>query len=381
MNSIDLRQFAGQDKTKSRLQTRSVSSLLNKEIHLFKKTFDDRKKQSFFMELHSMISSGVNLKNALDIIIVQEPGDDFRSKFTIIEQHIVEGHSLSEALQLSQLFSAYECVTIKTGEETGRLAEVIKALSDYYSGRIRQRRQLIAAISYPSVILTFSFMVVVFLMTVMIPMFQSVFSKFNNELPASTKAVFALSQTIRAIWLELVLALIAVVVTYGRIRNQSAVKSMRAKIVNRLPFFGAIYKGIAIAGFCKSMAFLISSKIPLNRCIQLQQELCTYVPIQNELQAIEEDLVNGRSLHSSFNRIKDFNVKLIAMVRIGEEINQLDKFFDTLAEQYNSETDFRLSQMNALLEPVLIIFLGLVVGFILITMYLPMFEISNSFSQ
>jgi type IV pilus assembly protein PilC len=381
MNSVDLRQFTTQHKSNPPSQMKAVSSLLNKEITLFKKKFDDRKKQIFFMELHSMISSGVNLKNALEIIIAQESDADLKSKFEIIEQRLVEGCSLAEALQLSGLFSSYECVTTKTGEETGRLSEVIKSLSIYYSGRIKQRRQLIAAISYPAVILTFSFVVVIFLMTVMIPMFQSVFSKFNSELPASTKAVFAFSETIRAVWLELVLVSIAALLVYARNRNRRKIKDIKTKIVKHLPFFGAIYRGIAIAGFCKSMAFLISSKVPLNRCIELQRELCTYMPIQNALQSIEDDLINGCMLHESFNRVADFNIKFIAMIRIGEEINQLGKFFDTLAEQYTAEIDFRITQMNALLEPFLIIFLGLVVGFILITMYLPMFEISNSFNQ
>ncbi len=380
MNSLDLRQFAAAPKP-TLSDTGFLTSLLSKEINLFPKKFDERRKQSFFMELYSMVSSGVNLKTALEIIIAQEQEQKFKQKFEFLDRYVVEGNSFSDALRESGLFSAYEYISVKTGEETGRLDEVLRSLANFYSARIKQRRQLIAAISYPVVILVFSLVVVIFLMLVMIPMFASIFSKFNGELPAATKIVFALSASLQRIWLELLVMIITCVGIYVRIKDRAVVKSIRTRVVQRIPFFGSIYTSMAIAGFCRSMAFLISSKIPLNRCIQLQRELCTYVPIKKELSRIEIDLINGSALHSCFARVPEFNLKLISMVRIGEEINQLDKFFNALADQYSAETDFQISQMNALLEPFLIIFLGFIVGFILMTMYLPMFQLSSSFSQ
>lgn len=327
-----------------------------------------------------MTSAGIDLKQALTIVISEEHDPKLSNKLSVIENLIVSGQSLAMALQQSGLFSSYEYLSVKAGEETGRLNEVLHSLNQYYGARVKQNRQIKAALSYPAIILIFSFAVILFLLLVMIPMFQGIFSKFGGELPWLTRIVFELSIVIKESMTLLSVIFCVIVVLIRMVRKKEWFVKGLANVIRRVPFFGLFFERVALARFSRSMAFLISSKVPLSRCLQLQMQLVTYEPLRRSLTQVEQDVLSGISLYQSLARTKLFQPKFISMIKVGEEINQLDRFFATLYEQYTNETDFRVAQMNALLEPFLIIFLGFVVGFILLTMYLPMFQMSTTLS-
>ena len=154
---------------------------------------------------------------------------------------------------------------------------------------------------------------------------------------------------------------------------------MNNELIGTVTGFVNLVKKIYLARFCNSMRLLINAKLPLLRAIALIRQMIGYYPIDSSLQKVEDDIMNGKSLHESLRQFNIYPRKLVQLIKVGEETNQLDYFFGKISEQYVDEVEYKTSMLSSMMEPLIIIFLGLVVGVILIAMYLPMFQMGNSF--
>lgn len=216
------------------------------------------------------------------------------------------------------------------------------------------------------------------MLTFIVPMFTDIFKRFGGDLPGLTVAIISFSHFINQYFLYM-LAL-AGAVTFFMWFNRKRTWYRRASSLGaaKIPMLGKIYTGMYMARFCNSMSLLISARVPLIRAIQLVRQMIDYYPLEVSLLKVEKDILQGVSLHKSLSAFKIFAPRTIALLKVGEEVNRLDTFFKKLADQHSEEVEHRTSLFSAFLEPVMIIFLGAVVGFILIAMYLPMFRLSTS---
>lgn len=355
-----------------------LSRLLTTEIAIGKNGSNNKVKHEFYIELNSLLTAGVDVKTALELISSENSKTKFGLCLIELSENIVRGDSLSKAMENSDEFTPYEYFSIQIGEETGKVQVIIADLARYFGMRLKQRRQITSALSYPILILTVSIGAVAFMMLYMVPMFSDVFKRFGGELPKITKIVIGFSEAIKThFWLGLVLLLILVLVFQSLKRNKNF-NQLKSKFIIRIPFFGEIYSYFFLSKFCNSMALLISSKVPLLRCVELVDQMTNYYPLRASVPSIKGSLMYGKTLHESLRGTKIFNNKFLTMVKIGEEVSQLDVFFERLGTQYAADLEHKTALMNTFLEPLLVIFLGLVVGLILITMYLPMFQISTN---
>jgi type IV pilus assembly protein PilC len=211
-----------------------------------------------------------------------------------------------------------------------------------------------------------------------VPMFNDIFKRFGGELPYMTRVIINLSGFIKSYFL-LVLAI------FGgggyllyRNREQPGMRKFTSQLARRIPVIGRIIYAVQLARFCSSMALLLSSKVPIIRSINLISQMITFYPIQITLEAMARDIMNGEGLHESMARFPVYSRKMVSLLKVGEEVNKLDVFFEKLSQQYSTDVDHQTGLLNTFLEPVMIIFLGVVVGFILLSMYLPMFQVSTS---
>jgi len=147
----------------------------------------------------------------------------------------------------------------------------------------------------------------------------------------------------------------------------------------KIPVAGSLVQKIYLARFCNSMRLLINAHLPLLRAIALCRQMIGYYPIESSLQLVEDDIMKGKSLHQSLQQFSVYPSKMIQLIKVGEETNQLDYFFAKISEQYIEEVEYKTSTLSSVMEPLIIIFLGLIVGVILISMYLPLFQMSKSF--
>lgn len=378
MPSIDLNKIQKTKKSAENGEKKSVLDFLNKDIRFLGSAFGDKKKERFYSELYILLSAGVDIRSALELIEEEQTKEKDKLLFAKIKESVIAGNSLSVALQQAGVFSMYEFYSIHIGEESGRLAEILTELSVYFTKKIQQKRQLSSALSYPLVVFFASFGAIFFMMKFVVPMFSDVFKRFKGELPAFTRMIIRVSNLFEQYSLYFIIALLALTVFLVSQRKAIWLRKYGAQLILRTPIMKDMIAKIYLARFCQSMNLLISAKTPLITAIDLVKKMVDFYPIENSLTIIQEELLKGKPLYQSLSKFPIYNKRMISLLKVAEEVNQLDQMFARLSKQYTEEVEHQTSILGSLIEPVMIIFLGALVAVILVAMYLPLFQMGNS---
>jgi len=374
---IDIRKL--QKKSTEKSDGLSLFELLNKDISFSSNKLNDKKKEAFYHELGILFSAGVDIKSALELIEEEQTKPKEKALFATIKERVIAGGSLSEAIRESGKFSNYEYYSIQIGEETGKLPVVLHELAGFYLNKIKQSRQIVSALSYPVLVLATSVGAILFMMNYIVPMFADIFKRFGGDLPWITSFILGISNTISSYFYLFVLVMISIAVVVVTQREKEWYRKFISTLVLRLPFVGDMLRKIYLARFCHSMTLLIGSKIPLVRALSLVKQMIGFYPLEQSLIQIEKDILHGGSLHQSMSKFPIYHKRMVSLVKVGEEVNQLEMFFDKIGKQYTEDVEHQTGIISSLMEPIMIIFLGLIVGVILIAMYLPLFKLSSNF--
>ncbi len=380
MPSIDISRY-GSKKTvkKVKADENSLAKILSRDISFGSKELSDKKKEYMYLELSSLLHAGINLKDSLELVTADQTSEKDSELFKNIQTAVLKGDPFSTALQLSGRFSLYEIFSLQIGEETGKLIEVLHDLAQFYQHKIKQRRKIVSALTYPCVVLSTSLGAVFFMLKFVVPMFSDVFKRFGGHLPWITEKIIIVSSVLEDdFWLTAIIITALVVFLY-RVRKTDQFRKTSSNLLLKIPMVGNMIQKIYLARFCNSMRLLINARLPLLRAIDLCRQMIGYYPIEASLKQVETDIMQGKSLHQSLQHFKVYPSKMIQLLKVGEETNQLDYFFGKISEQYIEEVEYKTSTISSMMEPLIIIFLGLIVGVILIAMYLPLFQMSNSF--
>ncbi|HTK21475.1 MAG TPA: type II secretion system F family protein [Mucilaginibacter sp.] len=381
MPSIDLSKYENKKKAKPRAKADEggLVALLNKDISFGGNKLNDKKKEAFYLELSSLLQAGINLKSSLELITVDQQKEKDRILLKQIQDDVLKGSALSDSIGQSGKFSLYEMYSLQIGEETGKLNEVLEDLARFYQNKIKQRRKIVSSLTYPCVVLSTSFGAVFFMLKFIVPMFGDLFKRFGGQLPWITEKIITISHFMEDnFWRGFILVVLIVAFVYAS-RKTERFKQLSSKFILKIPVVGNLVQKIYLARFCNSMRLLINAKLPLLRAIALSRQMINYYPIESSLEIVENDIMRGKPLHQSLAQFKVYPSKLIQLIKVGEETNQLDYFFARISNQYIEEVEYKTSTLSSVMEPLIIIFLGLIVGVILISMYLPLFQMSNSF--
>jgi type IV pilus assembly protein PilC len=354
------------------------SELMTKDISFGSKKMSDKKKINFYNDLSILLSSGIDLRTTLDLMCDEAAKKDEKELYAGIRKKVLNGASLSEAIGQSGKFSMYEYQSIKIGEETGCLSAVLQDLLGYYAKKIEQQRKMKTAFSYPVFVLGASLLAVVFMMTFVVPMFEDIFTRFGNDLPAMTKMIINISNFISGNILLIIIFLLVLIIGVSLLRKQEKFRQMQAIALLRVPFFGELSRKMYLARFCLSMSLLTNAHIPLLQALSLVRKMITFYPLQKSIDIIENDILHGKTLHESMSAFAIYDKRMVSLVKVGEEVNQLGTIFDRLKTQYMDDVDYQTSMVGGILEPLMIVVIGIFVGAILISMYLPIFKLSTS---
>jgi type IV pilus assembly protein PilC len=379
--AINIKKYNHQKKTPSntsKKQSSTIKELLNKDINLFGNPFNAKEKQSFYANLETLLTAGLDIQRALKLI--QEGVKKRQNQAVLVSLHdsIVEGAALSEAMEIRDVFTDYEVQTIRIGEETGRLSIVLQELADFFEKSMRYRRQLIGALSYPLFVSGFAILVVFFLLRFLVPMFSGVYGRFGQDLPFITQQIVNISEWLESYSYLIFLFFGGLVAFLFSQKERGWFKKWSAILLIRMPIFGKIIKQIYLARFCQSMALLLHSKVPLLRAVELVRAMINFYPIEIALEAAEKGIIKGDLLSHQLRLFKLFPSSFLALIEVGEEASQLENMFSKLSSQYNEKVDQQTEVIGRLIEPILIVGLGLLVGIILIAMYLPLFQLSTT---
>jgi type IV pilus assembly protein PilC len=353
-------------------------SFLNKDIQVFGDGLPDKVKEAFYHELSVLLGAGVNLRGALDLIKEEQHKAKHRLVFEQVENEIVGGATLSLAMRQNGKFTPYEYYSVQIGEETGKLLVVLTELSGYYKKKIEQQRQLIGALTYPVLVLTIAVMAIAFMLTYVVPMFADVLKRFGGELPFMTRMVMRISGIVKQYSLIFFCLCLGVGVFVATQRKKTWFRKYSSSVVLRIPMVGDLVRKIYLSRFSNTMSLLIGSRIAMLQAIELVSRMVDFYPIESTLGDISAKILAGAALHETLGNHKIYPRKMVAMIKVGEEVNQLDTFFNKVSLQYSAEVEYQTTILSKFMEPLIIVVLGLVVGVILIAMYLPLFKLGQA---
>lgn len=338
----------------------------------------DGRCETLYAELHTLLQAGLDFSNAFALLIAGERDRQMRTLWQRLFDGVVAGASLAEAMERSGAFRALDCGVIRIGDQTGQLTEALDFLCDYYRKRAEQRRMVSSAVSYPLVILGVAVAVVAFMLAVVVPMFEQVYARMGGELPALTQAIIRLSQAFPRYALGLALVGGVCGGLLYRYRRSESVRARSAALLLRLPLVGNIVRRHYEAHFCKLLYLLTSSGIPLLDGVGMLDRVIDFYPYQQSFRSICRGLERGGSFAECLAADASlYDPKLAALMRVGEETNRLPEMLRRQSESLTRELEYRIRQLGTMLEPLLILFVGVLVAVILIAMYMPMFRLGG----
>ena len=358
------------------MKRNSLNSFFTADIHLFN-PFNDKIKESFYHEFQILIESGVDMQRALQIIIDDQKNLKVKSSLEQVLKDIINGLTLSKSLEKSTFFSPFEFQNIKIGEETSKLKLVLEHLTLFFKNKIKLRRQIISLITYPLFVIFITIGVLFFMLNSVVPMFEDVFKQFGQELPTLTQKIIWISNHFNyfiVIFLVIITSISIMIISQ---KKQIWFRSYGSSFLLKIPIFGNLITKIYLTRFCQSMTLLLNTKTPLLNSLDLVEKMISYYPIEIAIKHIKKGIMNGENLYSNLDKHPIFPKKFISLIKIAEETNQLEKSFERISIQYQEEIEHNTKVIGTIIEPLIIVLIGLIVGVIMVSLYLPMFNLSN----
>ena len=355
-----------------------LSTTLNKDITLFEKRFGNAQKEAFYSELGLLLSSGIDIKTALEIIEDQLKVKKHKLILQQIKNDVISGQSVWESVQKhSKTFSTYEYQSIKIGEESGKLPEVLIELGKFYTSAIKLRRQVIGTLTYPIVVLVMSVLIVQFMLSFVVPMFSDIFKHTHTELPWVTQVLIRASNHSGLIFNFIIGLVFVGFIIHKTQQHKAWFRQYTAQFFLRIPIINELIRKIYLARFCQSMKLLLGSRVLLIDALDLVKNMIGYYPIEFALDTVIKDVYAGKLLHESLAEHHIFPKKLVSLIKVSEEVNAPELIFDKLHQQYSEEIEHQQAIIGKVIEPLFLVILGGLVGFILIAMYTPLFQMSS----
>lgn len=355
-----------------------AQSFLKREIHLFGSGFGNKKKQAFYLELSVLLKAGITLKEGLQLIVQSFKKETDKKMMESVLSSVVGGKPFSEALLKTGKFSEYEYFSVKIGEETGTTAQVCQELGKFYERKNEQQRIVMAALTYPAIVLSTAVVVVIFMLSYVVPMFEDIFRQNNMELPLLTRFIVKASGMLRSYGLLIIAGLAGMVIFAIALRDNFRYRKFLHYFALKLPVLGKFLLKVYTAQFTQAVALLTASKVPMLNSIQMVAKMIRFVPLQEALSGVEAEIMKGNSLSKSLAASPLFDSRILSLVKVAEETNETEFIFKQLNEQYSQEVAQLSKVMSTVLEPFIILIVGVLVAVLLIAMYLPMFQLSTA---
>lgn len=323
-----------------------------------------------------MVGARLPLVDALDTAAAQASHQRLKETLAGVARRVRQGSGLADSLaRHPDVFGLLYIRLVRVGEVAGVLDEVLLRLADYLEKAHALRRQFRLALVYPAVVLSVAVGAVAFLLTVIVPTFADLFADFDAELPLPTRIVISLSDGLRAYFPLVVLGGIGLLVG-GRIalRTEWGGRVWDALRL-RLPVLGPLYLKGVIARFCRTLSTMLHSGVPLVDALEVAAGTADNRIVDDAVRAMRHRVVRGSSLAAPLQRETLFPPMVVQMIAVGEETARLDDMLAHVAEHYEREVDAAVQALTSIIEPLLILLLGLVIGTILVAIYLPMFDL------
>ena len=325
-----------------------------------------------------MLEAKLPLTHIVDILSKQHSNESISVVLKSIKKNLQNGQSLVQACSRFPLvFSNFYLSMIKVGEMTGRLDFMMERTAVYLELMNELRNKLIQALAYPVLVITVASAAVIFLLTYVVPTFADMFRDFGAELPAITVGLMNISAFITKYSLYLFIAVIFLYIIIVKYKNTKYGKKRIDKLILTIPVIGPILVKIFISRFARTLGILLESGIPLLQALIVCSNSMSNTAVQQEIIAMYNSAQKGGSLAYSLQRSRVFPLMVTQMISVGEETAKMDKMLLRISDYYDREIEASLNLLSSIFEPLIIVFLGLILGTILVALYMPLFNLAN----
>lgn len=346
---------------------------------VFKKKVSTLDITIFTRQLATMMKAGVSLVQGFEIVAEGLQNPAMREVVLGIKSEVEGGNTFAGALRkYPRYFDNLFCSLIESGEQSGSLETMLDRVAIYKEKSELLKQKIKKAMKYPIFVVLVAIVVTIILMVKVVPVFQDLFASFGAELPAFTQLVVDMSKWMQAYWFILIVAMVACVIMFieAKKRNKKFRDNLD-RLALRLPIFGdLIYKSI-IARYSRTLATTFAAGVPLIDALQSTAGATNNIVYEYAVMKIREDVSTGQQLQFSMRTSNLFPSMAVQMVAIGEESGSLDAMLDKVATHYENEVDNAVDGLTAMMEPLIMVILGVLVGGLVIAMYLPIFQMGS----
>lgn len=327
-------------------------------------------------QLSVLIDAELPLIQSLNILSEQTKNKYFKQVIQEVREDVEAGSTLNQAKRkFPKVFDDLYCNLVASGEQSGSLDIMLRRLAEFLESIVKLRSQVRQAMVYPAVILTFSVMVCIFMLWKVIPVFAGIFIELGASLPALTAFTMALSRFLQNYIVLLAIAVIALIIGFRYFRRTEAGRKIVDRLILKIPLFGSLLSKVGLSRVTRTLSTLLSGGVPMLESLKITSSTSGNVIVEEHIMRSRSLVAGGTSLTEAFKETGHFPFMLIQMIGVGEATGTLDEMLMKLADFYDDEVEAAVAALLSVLEPVLLIFVGGMVGAIVISMYLPIFSL------
>ncbi|WP_423189174.1 type II secretion system F family protein [Alkalibacterium sp. f15] len=356
-----------------------LNSLLHKDI-----TLGSPLKQKdfvlFLRQFSTLMQAGLLLVDSVDLLAEQTDSKPLKEALEQLSTEVKEGVAMSVAMkQYPKLFPELLIQMIHTGEVSGQLEDVLDRMATYYEKQFRIKQKVSTALTYPIVIASFAMIITIFLMVFIVPIFGDMFTSFGEELPLITKVVLSMSEFIQRYWWLLIIPIVMLVLVFPQFKKYEKTARILDELSLKMPIIGPFIQKAVLARMTQTLSSLINSSVPILEAVEVTSEVVGNRVVKEVLVKSRSSLEKGESLAKPMEGHWVFPPLIIQMIRVGESSGALDEMLKRVADIYDQEVEEASDKLQSLIEPIMIILLAFIVGFIVLSIVIPMFSLFEAF--
>ncbi len=362
------------------LQSTSVSKRISKIelFNLFKQKIKTKEVALLTRQLGTLLKAGLPLMQALSTLIDQIDTPHVKKIFIEIREKVKSGMPFSKALsEHPRLFSRLYIQMVLAGEASGALDQVLARLADYLEKKNRQRNKIWSTMAYPIFMVAIGIAVIVFLMMFVIPTIMNIFVEMQQTLPLATLILIRTSEFLKLFWVPLLFIIALVILAFRKYKNTASGGLFIDKTLLKTPILGELIRKIDTARFAQTLRTLVGSGIPILDSLSIVKEVLTNRLLAGAVEDARHCIREGEDLAVPLKRAGVFPTMVTDMIAIGEKSGQLEEMLGNIAESYENEVDMTINGLTSILEPAIILLMGVIVAFIVVSILLPIFEMNQ----
>ncbi|MFP6632333.1 MAG: type II secretion system inner membrane protein GspF [Planctomycetota bacterium] len=372
------------DKSVSK-KTRSLTAkkgkpggLLSMEIELFQPKISTRDLATFTRQFSTLLRSGIQLTDALNALVEQCVDPHLERVLRNVKEEITSGNNLAEAMaKHPRFFSDLYVNMVRAGEASGHLDVVLTRIADYLQKQASLKGKVLAAITYPAIMVIVGLAVVIFLMSYVVPRITQILKDRGQPLPFITEVLMTASDFTKAYWIYVLLAMVIGGFFLKSLIGTDAGRLKFDSLLLRLPIFGTLFSKQAISRFALTFSTLLKSGLPALDSLKIVALVVNNAKLTQVINNIHARIIEGADIATPIRKSKVFPPMVGYMVSVGEQSGQLEEILDRIAESYEEELDLTIQRLTSMIEPIIIILLAVVVGFIIAAVLLPLLDFST----